>query len=500
MALFITSESAATRHAVYAIERTPPATIVAAGATVVAMVEQFPWGPDGEVYTTGGVKDFIDTFAPGGMTRTGAGYMSVIGKAWPILKIVRVVGTGAAAATASLPDAVPAQIISVTAKYKGTAGNAITWTVSNATDGVSQHFNLTLSVTSASGTTTDLFQNLNYSGTGSDSTPDFTNMKLTGAITKLLAGRPINGTGTLGTGSDGAVTSPNYVGTQGAADKGIALLEGDKTIDLVLTADPGNSLRAAVNAGLAAHADFMTDRIAFINGPSGQTSAQAITDVASYRSFRVCYIDVWAYQRNDTDGTEQLVPSAPFAASAAANLSPSTSFSWKSVTVQRLLSSITRLEAARGDQAYTNEQAGICTLQQEDLGGFTFEAAVLTGAPTNPAKRKFKRTRMAHYIAKAVKVSLREYVDSPNVDFNQQDEINAVFEFLSTLKGHVKVDPNNLPHIVDFQIPTISDFNAQADLDNGLFTIPANVKVSSDQEKIFFSMQIGETVNVTTSL
>ncbi len=501
MSLFVQSTAAATRHAVYAIERQPPASVRADGAAVAAIVEQFPWGPEG-LYTSEGVRDFIDKYAPGGMNRTGAGYMSVIGKAWPVLKIVRVLGTGAAIAAATLDDGAgtPEDIITLGLKYKGAAGNSVTWTVSAATDGDANHFNLSVSITSGYGTTTDKLENVNFSGVGSDTIPSFAGMKLLGSITKLNDGRPENGTGSFTGGSDGTVASSDYVGTQGSADKGIALLESEKSVDLVMTGDPGNSLRAAVNAGLAAHADFTADRISFINGNSGITAAAARTDVANYRSFRVCYIDCWAYQRDDVDGTERLVSPAPFAASTAANLSPSTSFSWKSVNAQRLNSSISRLEASRGDAAYANELAGICTLQREETGGYTFEAAVVTAAPLNPAKRKYKRTRMAHYIAKAVVSSLREYIDSPNLDFNQQDEVNAVQDFLDTLKRNASTDPNNLPHIVDFGMRPLKDFNTTQSIDDGAFTIPADVKISSDQEKIFFSLQIGETVKVTTTL
>lgn len=499
MALFLSSTSAATRHGVYAIERNPPATVRASGASTAAIVEQFPWGPEG-VYTIESMRDFIEKYAPGGMTRTGAGYMSVIGKAWPVLKVVRVLGLTAAAASVILDAAGSVDCVGVTLKYKGVAGNSVTWTVSNATDGDANHFNLKVAVTSASGTTEDIFENLNYSGTGADSTPSFTNTKLVGAISKVAAGRPVNGTGSFTGGSDGTVASTDYVGTQGAADRGVALLEADKSIDIVFTGDPGNSLRAAVNAGLRAHADFMTDRIAVINGNSGQTGSAARTDVASYRSLRTVYVDVWAYQRDDVDGTERLIAPAPLFASVAVNLSPSTSPSWKSAEVQRLLSSVVRLETARGEGAYQNELAGIVTLQQEDNGGFSFECAVNTNRPNNPATGSYKRTRMGHYIAKAVIGSLREYVDSPNVALNQQDQVNAVDDFLATLKQNATTDPNRLPHIVDYAIRPLADFNSQASIDAGEFTIPADIKLSSDQSKIFFSIQIGETVRVSTSL
>lgn len=497
--LFIDSTSAATRHDVYAIERNPPATVQATGATQVGMVEQFPWGPEG-IYAIESPADFIEKYAPGGMSRTGAGYMSIAGKAWPVLKIARVVAADAAASTYTFASSTPTNILKADLKYKGAAGNSVTGTVSDADDGDANHFNLTIVVESTSGKTTDTFRNVNLSGIGADSVFDLTGCKLVGELTKLAAGRPVNGTFSFAGGSDGTVDGTDYTGTMGAADAGIALFEADPDIDLVITGDPGNALRAAVNSGLKSHADYMTDRIAIVNGNSGQTAAGARTDVASYRSKRVCYIDCWAYQRDDETKAERLVAPAPFFASVAANLSPSTSPSWKSATVRRLLGSITRLETARGQAAYLNELAGICTLQREPNGGYSFEAAVNTDYPNDRSTGSYKRTRMAHYIAKAVKAGIREYVDSPNVAFNQNDEVAAVDEFLDGLKKNAKTNPNALPHIVDYTMRDLKTFNTAASIANGEFTLPADIQISPDQKKIFFSIQIGETVKVQADL
>lgn len=481
------------------MERTPPTVIRAQGAGVVAMVEQFPWGPAQTLTEVADIKTFIDTFAPPGMSHTGAGYLSVIAKSWPVLKIVNVKGDDAVKASIAIDDGSD-DIITVEAKYPGTAGNSIVATVSDASDGDANHFDLEVTVTSSTGTTTDRFQNLNYSGTGADSEPSFTGTFLVGAIIKEDAGRPSNGDYTLAGGTDGTISSATYVGTQGDADEGVALCEADKTIDLVVTGDPGESFRAAVNAGLVAHADYMTDRMSFINGDSGQTLADVTADVADYRSIRCCYIDVWYYMRDDVDGTERLVPPAPLAASVAATLSPSTSFAWKGDAVKRLTKSVVRLETARGDGAATNTDNGVCTLIREDAGGFTFESAVNTNAPVSPAKRTYKRTRMGHYLAKAVVGSLRENTDSPNVPLNQQDEINAVQEFLETLMTNAKTDPNNLPHLLAGAIDDLSTFNSPSSLAAGEFTIPVSAQISPDQEKIFLSLNYGESVSVDISL
>ena len=500
MGLFITSTTLAKRHGVYAIERTPPATVRATGSSTSALIGQFPWGPSQTLFTPTDMNNLLSTFAPAGMTRTGSGYLSIIRKGWPLLKVVRVEGATAVIASAILNKTGPTPMLTLTLKYPGTAGNSVTATVAAPSDGNVNHFNLTISVTGQTGTTTDFFQNLDYSGTATDSTPDFTKTLLIGSITKTASGVPLNGTTTFSSGTDGTIASGDYVGTQGAADKGVAKLEGDRTIDHLFADDPGNSLRSAVNAGLQAHADYMSDRVAYINGPTGQTQSVAQTDVANYRSLRVVYADPWVYINNDVDGTKTLVPSACFAASVAAQLAPSTSIAWKSTEVQTMLQGIVDLEFDRGEAASLNTDAGICTFIREVNGGYTIEAGVNTDNPVAPSKGTLTRTRMGHYIARSITTSLRTSVDSPNVPLNQQDEITAVEDFMAGLKAAKNTDPNHLPHVLDYFMNDVNAANSFSDLQAGNFTIPLDVTISASQAKIFLSLNYGETVKVSVQL
>ena len=500
MAVFVTSTSQARRHGVYAIERMPPATVRATGTGTAVLIDQLPWGPAQTLTYPGDVGTMINTFAPPGFVRTGQGYLALIRKSFPRIGIVRVLGSSAVAAFAHLPDITPTNIVKVTLKYPGTSGNVVTWQVSAADDGNSNHFNLTVSITGVTGTTTDIVHNLNYSGTGADSVPDLSQALLIGSILKEAAGRPINASGTFGSGTDGTIDATSYVGTAGANDKGVALLEGDSSVDHVFTGDPGNTLRAAVNAGLMAHADLMTDRVVYINGNSGITASAAQTDVASYRSTRVVYCYPWCYINDDSTGAKTLVPSAPFAASVASNLSPSTSIAWKSDEVQALLAGVVDLEFQIGDNAATNSDQGIVTMITEPTGGTTFESGVVTIAPSNPAKRNLTRTRMGHYIARSVVNSLRPYTDSPNVLSNQQDEVEAVDTFMAGLKANVKLDANHLPHVVDYSIDDLRAANSASSIAQGQFFIPLSAQTSSAQEKIFLLFQYGETVSVSTQL
>ena len=500
MPVFITSTSAASLHGVYAIERQPPTTIRATGTGTVALVEQFPWGPDTAISTISDFKTFLDTFAPAGSSHIGPGYLAVFGKSFPVLKIWRVLGPSAAAATCTINKTGPAALVTVTLKYKGTTGNSVTATTTAATDGDTNHFNLLVTLSGASGVTIDKFENLNFSAVGTVSTPDCSKCLLVGSFAAASTGTPLIGTTAFASGLDGTVTSAEYVGTAGAGDKGIAKFEGDRTVDFIMTADPGSALRPAVNAGLVAHADLMTDRIAVINHDSGQTSAQVRTDVASYRSLRAAYVDVWGYVRDDVDGTLRLVAPSAFFASVAASISPSTSPAWKNTVVKNLLRNIVSLETSRGADAYQNTLAGVCTLQAETLGGFTFEAAVNTNAPVSPAKKSLKRTRMGHYVARSVTSSLRESTDAPNVPVVQQDEVTAVINFMEGLVSNATVDPINRPHILGYVMRDLKAYNTPTSLANGDFVIPVDFKISPDQERVYLSLSYGETVDVSVKL
>lgn len=489
------------RHGVFSIERSPPAALTATNTGVVALVEQFPWGPSQSLQTPAGLKDLYNMFAPPGMSRTGPGYLALIRKAWPTIKVLRVTAaSGTVAASVTLSSSVPATVITVVAKYVGTAGNSLTATVSAADDGNVNHFNLAVTVTGASGTTTDLFHNLNYSGVGANSAPVFTSTLLTGAITFIASGVPVAGTFSFTSGADGSVVAADYVGTAGTGDKGLSKLEADSTIRHVITADPGNTLRAAVNAGIEAHCILQGDRIGYINGNSGQTEAAAVTDSVNYQSDRIVYVDAWAYILDDVTGATQLVPSAPFAASVAAQLPASTSIAWKSPEVtSNMLSGISNLEQDRGSLAGTNTQAGITTLIRMPSGGFAFEAGVLTIAPADQTRKRITRRRVGDYIATSFVNSIQGFVDAPNVPSNQNAIVQALDQFMTTLKNGQFSDPNHTVHVLDYAINNLSAANSATDLANGLFIVPLQVQTSSGMEQIFLSVQFGENVIVVHS-
>jgi hypothetical protein len=490
--VFVASVSAARRHGVYALERATPPSIRAIGTGVCALCAQLPWGPDQVLVTPSGLKDLYDTIAPAGMDRTWSGYLSLIRKAWPTIKYVRVLGPTAAAAQCALG----ANVALVVARSKGSSGNSLLATVSNASDGDPNHFDLAVSVAGASGVTTDSAKNLNLSGTGLDSVVDTKRSLLIGRVQKTASGRPPNGTYAFSGGVDGVLNAGAYTGAQGAADRGLALFETDGSIRKVFTDDPGNAMRAAVNGALRAHAESLGDRVAFLNGPQGQSLSDVKTDVSNYRSVRAVYVDPWPYVLDDVDGTKRLVPPAPFAASVAAQLSPSTSIAWKDPKVIAMLGGIVDLEVDRGQGAADNTDQGVATLIREENGGYSLEAGVLTVAPLDPSRRNLTRTQTGDYIAVSFQRSVRAMVDAPNVPLNQDALVLALEVFMDGMKKAAKTDPNNRPHVLDYAIPPLATVNSDSDTENGNLFLPLDAKTSPAAERIFLSIQFGENARV----
>ncbi len=500
MGLFVSSLSSIRRHGVNGIFRRPPTVIAPVGNGVAAMVGQFPWGPDQALTVPSDVGDFIDTFAPAGMSHLASGYLAVLGKGFPTLKIVRVLASGKAKATAALPASAVTQL-TVTLKYNGTAGNSVIVTVADASDGVAGHCNISVTVTDARGSTTDLFTNVDNTAT-TFAPPDCSQAKLTGSIARNGANvlRPTNGSVTCTSGADGTITAAEYVGTPGAGNLGMALLETDKSISAVFTDDPGDSIRTAVNTGLLAHAVYCTNRMAFLQGPKGQTVTAAKADKAGYTASRWgYYCGQWAYVYDDVTGAQQYSPLASFAASMACQLSPSTGIAWKASEAGDMLANIIGIDMDWGQGVSDAEDAGILAAEMEESGGYRFESDCTMATPADPTLKLGTDTRMAIYIAASFARATRSYCDGPNVPFEQAGIVGALQVFMDGLKAAANSDPEHTPFVLDYNIDPLASVNSRSSLANGFFLVPLNYQTGPQMSHIVLSLQGGVGVTIRTA-
>ena len=85
-----------------------------------------------------------------------------------------------------------------------------------ASDGDANHFNVTVTVTGASGATTDKIENINISGVGADDYPtsdaDLAKLALVGGFTVNAAGRPVSTEVDTNAASEPPIGCPRRVG------------------------------------------------------------------------------------------------------------------------------------------------------------------------------------------------------------------------------------------------------------------------------------------------
>ena len=502
------------------------AVITPANTAAAVGVAQFPWGPTGGVSgTVTGVEVYPDTYQdlvqlynPAGSSRTNSAYLSLIRNQWsPTLGIVRVVGPTAANAACTIASSAPANLLTGTAAYVGTLGNSIVISIAAASDGNANHFNLNATLSGASGTTTEIYENLNISGTGADVLPPsirgvgncFTigqpgsttaTSVLIQSNAMVAAGVPVVGNTTMSGGTNGTVTALEYVGTQGTGGVwGFALLEGDQLCDYIWIDDPGNSLRAAVNAGFDAHVEYMGGmHIGFTNGNSGQTAAAAQTDVANYRSSYLVYVDPWRYVYDDTTGALQLVPGASAVAAMATQMNPALSLAWRSVGGELLSTGTVSLEQYRGQAAARNTASGITTFDAAPTGPgagtgpkFYLEQDVCTDGSDLTVNR------MDQFIAKSVANAWQPFVNAPQVALYQQDLLNSLQIFLQQLVANGKTNPSALPFITAFSTPTIASTPTQ--IQQGQFNVTSQVSYAGSMKQILFSLQSGVGITITSN-
>ncbi len=499
MALFQSYISPSLPHGVYAVSVPPPATILAVGTGVAVEVGQFPWGPSNALTYPAGIGTFWQTFAPAGMSRLGSAHLATIRKGWPVLGGVRVADPVAVAASCVIQTGGSVTVMNVTAKYTGTSGNSIIITIAAPNDGIATHFNFTAQVSSASGTTTELYVNCNVASSGGAVVPNLTNSVLLATATYASAGTPANGSTTLTGGTNGTVTSTMYVGIPGSDNSGFALLEADPTINHVFTDDCSNGFRIAVNSGLTAHGLLVQSRMCYLSGNSGQTAAAAQADIVtnSYQSIYNVYTDPWTYVADDTDGTPINIPGSSWAASVAAQIPPSLAISWRASSVSSLLQGISSLEANRSYVRAQNTASGISTLIPSNIGGFTFEASVNTSAVAG--QQSIERTRMGIFIAQSAVNAWYPYVDAPNLPFFQQDLVNSANSFLGVLKNNATVNPAALPYIVNYAVLPVGASNTAATIAAGMYNVGAQIQLGSPMSQISLSMQFGPTVVVAAA-
>lgn len=402
--------------------------------------------------------------------------------------------SGYAPSVCNLLDASNVPVLNLIALYPGTVGNVMTATVAAASDGVANHYNLTVTLSNANtGSTNELYSNCQTQATAI--LPGVTSSLLlaSAALINTPVTRPLNGTYTFYNASNGpAVSAADY-------NAGFTQLATNNQIRVVCVDDCGDSIRSAVNVNLQAHVDNTGNRMAVMQGPAGNALSAVLTDVTSYRDDRIIYCGSWVTCLDDL-GTAQQSPFSTFVASALVNNDPSWSHAWWDDRVTTFYNGVngffnqTILNPLDDGTKNQCTQSGVLLPTRLDSGkyaGLHDRTTNLTSGKTFAVTRRIK-----DYLGISIKAALPGFVNGPNTVDQQRQIVGSINEFLSReqTKGRIAANAAN-PTLPGFIVDGKTG-NTQTTLGLGQFVVNITATTPAPMEKIFIQMQVGPTVTV----
>lgn len=467
-------------------ELTAPGRVKGAVQGIIAIVGEFQKGPVNTVTEIGSSREFTDTFGAYGSVSGGyKGYISMLGKKFGGVRIVRPTnGTHAAATLAIVDDAgTPATVVTLTALSKGIWGNSISAKVEDATDEDADHFDLTLTYSEAnSPSRIETYQNCVDKADVVDRIT--AKSKLVSAAAGASAIRPDNLTSTaLASGSDGTYADSDYVGSVSSV-VGLRKFEARKDVNGVFCAEKSGS---TINAGLLAHANDsgVSPRSVFLNGPSGNTAAQAITDVASFRGDRARYGWPWIYAYSAEDDANILTAPSSWMASVFSQLAPEQDLA--TIDSVKLLSGIKGLEFddITRDTYISLLEAGISAFEYDSDYGYKQRSDVTTSLDTSLVMG-FRR-RMTDEVTNSVATRAKFYQNKISRPEERKAFTGDVIRYLADLKRKGRIEAF---------MTDADSLNTTDTLAAGEFHLLAKVKLFASLRFIVFHAEIGEAVIV----
>jgi len=485
--LFVDSVETQEAPGAYVVELAPPRVIEGLVSGFIGYVFQGEWGPVNALTEPATTPEFLSMYFPAGSPHTSEGYKGLMRRKRMPLRPVRIAN---AALSASVTAAAGTGTYTATAKYPGALGNSIALTWLAASDGDAAHRDLLVTLSNATtGSTTERVRNIVM-----NVSPDLSSSVLLASLTFAAADAlpAASTTATLAAGSNGgAVTATHY-------ETALALLALRNDILVVVTDNPGDAIRAAVNDALVAHVNSKRDRIGVI-----QTTAQNETwaNVKAYvnahspsvRSDRVIPCGAWVETLDDS-GASVTTPFSTFVASALANLEPQQSHArWEDLATQ-YYSAVAGIVAPfdtndddlRGDAT----RSGILLPIRLDTGAY---AALHDRTSSLTSGKRFITTRrIKDFLARSIRTNIQGFVNGINWR-GQHIKIKALVDAFMVRQGPtVRRDE---PRVVASSTDIVGA-NTPASVALGNFNVALDAQTPTVMEKIGLLFNVGETVTV----
>lgn len=502
--VFTSNDSEYSRlEGLYVKEVNPPASVTGVSMNVTAMAAETLRGPVGKTVTVGNEQRFLDVF--GGRSRTSGGtlanygWKALLNKRFGSLVVARAAAAGAVAASFTMEDSpggsTGSSIVRIDATSVGTWGNDVYFKITDASDAVGQHWNLTvkyLGNTYEYKNLNTLASNNNLVATIGDDDANWV------VVTKLADGRPCNTAGISGAdadgylylgqtvsgftavvGTDGTIADSDFTGT----GKAMELIAADKTASIFFVAERSSATIKAKVATLAAASNKGVWLITADNGAVSAATQQ--TEAASYRSDRIVYCANYPYTLDpDISTAIQVDPCAWMAgilSQTDVDIHPGEE------DCKEFTAGITKLTTesyTRSD--YINfKNAGISALEKDN--GYAFVSGVTTSL--TPGLEQITRRRSADYIIHSLAGSLKYMVKKKNT-LSRRQSINAVTTaFLNDLKKAERI-------VEDFEVDS-DKLNTVAQRALGIEKLLVRVKLLGHILALVLQVEVGTDVTIS---
>lgn len=462
-------------------ESAPSPNIQGQPANIAILAGQFQRGPKDELVQVGSIADFHEKYGKSSY----AGNLELKNKKFGVLKVIRVVATGAAKATLTVNDITPDPALVIESLYEGAYGNNITVLIeAGSTSGKKYTFtdtnpNAVLNV--------EVYDNITVAGKSDVELNEiFGNSRLVLVKTSgTLEPEDLAAT-SLATGSDGTLVDTDY-------ESAIAAAEQERAGNVLWT----DKYSATIKGYLKLHVLSAPDKMVIVGADSESVDlAATITDADSYRDTEGRIIYAFNHIQTRINGVLVYTNPASWIASIISNTSPHIDPAYAD-NIQYMAGAVDMKFKLSRDNYKSAMAAGICAMEYDrDLGGHKPKSGVVTQI-INSSKVTILRRRMADFYSDSVSVFLKNYQNAPNTLSNRTEVKGAITSFDTTLINDGILPGDNEVQGGGARLIDTEVLNTDLTIGQGFFKILVKRRIYSAMRFIVFQIEIGETVVVT---
>ncbi len=463
---------------IYIDDTAPPPSVNGVAANTAILVGQFERGAP-EIQTVGSIGELYQLY---GNNIAFGGLIALQNKKFGLLKIVRVIASGAAKGAKTFQKSTD-NIITFTALWKGVYGNSITVKIEEGSVSGSKY---TIHDGNANAVWPDeVYDNVDITAVGDT----FAGSNLiTATVVSSAHGEPTVAVATaLISGSNGSVADTDYQDS----------IEGQTQSNLVgniLFLDAYNSTRAGY---LQTSMGDTTDKMCLVTGDAGDSVSDAADNVNDLRDSDGRIIYAYPYVYTTISGTSTLVNPCSFYASLLSQIAPNIDPAYASNS--QYLSGIDSLEISLQRSDYiTLLNAGVSAFEYDADVGFKVKSGIVTQIADSSKIMIFRR-RMADYIIQSLAKFLKNYQNAPNSESNRTNVNSAITSFNRSLEDSGLVPTDAEVNTGKASIIDTKSLNTDASIAAGYFKILYKRRIYSSMRFIVLQTEIGESVVVTES-